>query len=170
MSVNLSALISCDLSWEAVYHLPEFLNQIPNKDRHLHWNWYSVNADQPLGRENIETWVNEGLVWIEGQNNLSITPARTSLEIGFGWSYSRFFKPEKRISEFIEDICQISLAFNCPKPYFLSESTFQTLGYHEVALAIARGELSEADVSLRLSEVYGYDVYSKEQKDKILRL
>ena len=161
MSVNLSALISCSFSSENLYRLPELMNRISSHYYSSDWKWYECGAPEPMNIRNFEKLVEEGFLWIEGPNNMSASPRHESIEIGYGWSYSRFFTKEQGVYEFIEFCSDISEELDCFKVYFLADSACEDISYKQLEKLIASGHFTITDESNRLSEYRDHDIYSK---------
>lgn len=114
---------------------------------------------------NCEHLIEHGSVWISGTGNITMTPGRESVEVCFGWSYSRFFTAEKNVSDFIDLCAALAKQLGCAKIYFLPDSACEAFNYQQIAQQIAGGELTEGKESNRLSEYCDHDIYAKEIPD-----
>lgn len=159
MSMNLSALLSANLSREELYCLPKRLEIISKKQNIEGWKWYESDPPNPVRIENFEKLIEDGFLWIDGP--FMIVPTRESIEICYTYRYSVFFTNEKSVLKFIEICIDIARILGCNKVYFLTDAQCETMNYKAVETGISNGELTEADESSRLLEYYDHDIYSK---------
>ncbi len=148
---------------QQAFELPLFLNAQSAFFYAPEWSWDSREA-YPREAYTLEQFyedIKTERVWAEGPQNLWAAFNGSTLEIDYGWSYTRFFRDEAPVQTYIEFCSRVAAQLSSEVIYFGPDTRSPHYDHARYTRDIATGVLTAGEVKTRLKDLYGFDVYYK---------
>ncbi|MDE1462423.1 hypothetical protein [Spartinivicinus poritis] len=128
MTIDTSCVIDHCFNSSDLINLPNKLNSLFNDfevqyhyGKKQGWEWKNCLADKELNDKNLLEMSVEGLVWIDGPMNISLTTYKNTLELN-GLSWRRFENIKEQRNEFIYICNKVARFAGAEKMYFFLDS------------------------------------------------